>query len=317
MGCCASHDGPAKAKDPPRPVTHPPSKRRIIYEPAKGVRPPPRPRERAASRLAASMSLEDCDTLNSSYVTGGTLNESFRSAGSLGRRARGSGAGMLSPFEVDMFHELVKCRKDPKGYASYVMNMLEEAVVDDGDDPEGGGAYFVAPDVTTVDPDASDWLPLPAALPLARYPLAEGRAAYEDCLRFLLYEAKPVEKAPYSVSAALQRAAAAHREDCSRHNLTGHVGSAKTTLDERICKHGAWKVGIAENLCYGAAAPRDAVIRMLVDDGVANRRRRNTIFNEHMAYLGISCGGHPSEGSQCVVVFAGSIDEPPEKVHQE
>ena len=77
----------------------------------------------------------------------------------------------------------------------------------------------------------------------------------------------------------------------------------------RIERYGTWGISRAENIHFGKTPNgiHEAVIDLVIDDGVSSRGHRNNIFKENLKYLGVGIAGHTVYG-QCVVVdYAGEI----------
>ncbi len=92
-------------------------------------------------------------------------------------------------------------------------------------------------------------------------------------------------------------------------NLLGHFGKDGSQLPQRIAKFGSVSFGYAENIVYYVDLPREIVLMMIIDDGIASRGHRKNIFNRAFRQVGIGYGkGRENEGL-CVVVFAGLFRE--------
>jgi len=80
-------------------------------------------------------------------------------------------------------------------------------------------------------------------------------------------------------------------------------------MGTRIKRYGDWDIAAAENIHFGKTPNglHEAVIALVIDDGVPSRGHRNNIFNEKLKYLGVGIAGHTVYG-QCVVVdYCGGI----------
>lgn len=118
---------------------------------------------------------------------------------------------------------------------------------------------------------------------------------------------KPLGK--LSLSKALCQAAQDHADDTGSKGVTGHAGTDGSSMGTRVKRYGTWDTALAENCHYGATpnGAHEAVIALVIDDGVPSRGHRNNIFNEKLKYLGAGIASHTAYG-QCVVVdYAGGI----------
>lgn len=83
-----------------------------------------------------------------------------------------------------------------------------------------------------------------------------------------------------------------HAVDLATHSMFGHTGSNKSTFSERIlkyCKKGqgamAEIIG-ADFYLEDRNHPEMTVLGLIIDDGVADRGHRKTIFNPQYRYIG-------------------------------
>jgi uncharacterized protein YkwD len=129
-------------------------------------------------------------------------------------------------------------------------------------------------------------------------------AAYSEAVDFLMRQrALP----PLGSDAALEGAAAAHTSYQGARGGFGHEGPRGESLDERLHRHGAYSMLMAEDISYGYATPREVVLQLIVDSGVPSRGHRANIFNPLFREAGVACGPHRAYGSMCVVDFAGTM----------
>lgn len=127
----------------------------------------------------------------------------------------------------------------------------------------------------------------------------EGTAAVDDAIRFL-ERASPLP--PLTRSAALDRAATDHVRDQGRTGRTGHVGADGSEPQGRMARHGRWRA-TAEAIAYGPT-PEEAVMQLIVDDGVPDRGHRRILFSPTYEAVGAACGPHPTWRTVCVLTFA-------------
>lgn len=134
----------------------------------------------------------------------------------------------------------------------------------------------------------------------------EGVRALHKCLKVLKTENPLPLMQP---SKGLSLAAKDHQKDQAKTGKTGHAGSDKSDIKERIERYGEWQVRIAENIAYGNTSARQVLIFLLIDDGIKNRGHRNTLLHPAYKTVGVSFGKHPVYGSMCVMDFAGGMIE--------
>ncbi len=136
--------------------------------------------------------------------------------------------------------------------------------------------------------------------------LNEGAKAVDLAIAFLQKQ-KPIP--PLTLSKGLSLAARDHAKDQGKTGQTGHTGSDKSTMGQRIERYGQWESTAGENIAYGGETARDVVIQLIVDDGVPSRGHRTNIFNEKFLVVGIAFGTHPGYRTVCVQDFAGGYKE--------
>jgi uncharacterized protein YkwD len=134
----------------------------------------------------------------------------------------------------------------------------------------------------------------------------EGVKALHECVRVL----KTASPQPLMFpSQGLSLSANDHQKDQARTGKTGHTGSDRSNLKERIERYGEWQVRIAENIAYGNSSARQVVIFLLIDDGVESRGHRTNMLHPVYKNIGISFGEHPVYRTMCVMDFAGGMIE--------
>jgi uncharacterized protein YkwD len=129
-------------------------------------------------------------------------------------------------------------------------------------------------------------------------------AAFEEAVDFLRRQrALP----PLGADRALEDAALSHANRQGREGGFGHQGPAGETLGERLRRHGAFAMLMAEDISYGYASPREVVLQLIVDSGVPGRGHRGNIFNPAFREAGVACAPHRLYGAMCVVDFTGTL----------
>ena len=134
----------------------------------------------------------------------------------------------------------------------------------------------------------------------------EGVRAVDEAMRVLSRQ-KPLP--PLTWSEGLAAAAAELVEDEGESGKTGHVGHTSGSPRERIERHGKWQGLIGECIGYGPDKARAMVMQLIIDDGVADRGHRKSIFTPAYRTAGVACGPHPRYGNMCTIDFAAGFRE--------
>ena len=187
-----------------------------------------------------------------------------------------SNAGYLSPLEKEIILEINKLRSDPARYAN----------------------EYIAPLAKNY---KQRLLHYPGDLPLLT---REGVAALNECVRELKRQ-KPLPLV--SPDYGLTKAARDHVRDQSRSGRTGHLGSDRSSMRNRIERYGIWQTRIAENIAYGGKSARQIIVYLLIDDGIRDRGHRKNFLNQELKVVGVATGRHPEYGIMCVMDFAGGF----------
>jgi len=129
-------------------------------------------------------------------------------------------------------------------------------------------------------------------------------AAFSEAVDFLMRQpALP----PLGADEALVGAAVSHADSQGREGGFGHQSRGGESLGDRLHRHGAYSMMMAEDISYGYANPREVVLQLIVDAGVPSRGHRANIFNPAFREAGVACGPHRVYGAMCVVDFAGTM----------
>ncbi len=131
----------------------------------------------------------------------------------------------------------------------------------------------------------------------------EGAAAVEEALAFLQSAEPP---SPLTPSRGMSQAAKDHLNDNDKNGSTGSDGSQPW---DRVNRHGTWGGTIAESISFGRNDPRDVLIRLIIDDGYADRGNRNNIFDNTFQVTGVACGDDEKHTFVCVIDYAGTYTE--------
>ena len=185
-------------------------------------------------------------------------------------------AKYLSDGEKNVVLAMNLIRHDPSKYAKlYVFPLLE---------------YF---DGTL--------LRLPGKTPLRTREGTEAvRELYEE-----LFETSP--RPLLYPSEGMSRAATGHARYLKRTGNAGHEG--RGGMSPRISRYGRWDGGIAENLHWGAENAHDAVLSLMIDDGVKNRGHRINILDPDFKYVGVGIDEHPRLRISYVIKYAVEFTE--------
>lgn len=133
----------------------------------------------------------------------------------------------------------------------------------------------------------------------------EGTAALDEAIRFL-QDAQPLPALTFSPG--MSRAAADHCADQANGGF-GHEGRDRSHAGQRIARYGNFTGGWAENISYGKASARDAVLALIIDDGLPARKHRKNIFNPTYNFAGAAFGPHARFRTMCSMDFAGGYAE--------
>lgn len=186
-------------------------------------------------------------------------------------------ADYLSPTEQEMLHELNLARTNPQQYAA----LLEEAKK-----TLNGNAIRLAGGRTIT--------------------LKEGAGVVDEAIKFLR-AAKPL--ASLQISKGMSLGAKDHVRDMLASGSTGHKGTDGSLPEQRLSRYGNWQSVVGENIAYFSGSAREAVLGMIIDDGVAGRGHRLNLFNMNHRVAGIAAAPPSAKGATCVVTYAGGFVE--------
>lgn len=128
-------------------------------------------------------------------------------------------------------------------------------------------------------------------------------------VRELYNELRKAKPLPLIVpSEKLSRAARSHARYQSRTGELGHDGQGG--MRARIEREGTWQRLIGENIAYGSSSSHDAILGLMIDDGVPNRGHRINILTEAFRVAGVAHAPHPTfEGGVFVIKYAGGFED--------
>jgi uncharacterized protein YkwD len=183
----------------------------------------------------------------------------------------------LTPFEQQVLDEINLARANPKQYASYLEQWKQSCA--------GNNLKLDAKRTVTLN---------------------EGAKAIDEAIQFLR-AAQPLPA--LTVAQGMTSGAKDHVLDLTRTGASGHRGSDGSLPDQRVNRYGSYQGAVAENIAYAAATAREAVLGMIVDDGVPARGHRLNLFNPVFRTAGIASGSRADGLATCVIDFAGGYVE--------
>src|SRR5690606_35365557 len=103
-----------------------------------------------------------------------------------------------------------------------------------------------------------------------------------------------------------------HVNDAGSKGIIGHGGSDGSERSDRSTRYSEYHL-IGEYIAYNCSTAEEILIKLLIDEGNADRGHRNTIFNAEYIVCGVACGPHKTQQSMCVIDYAKSIVYSPTK----
>ena len=134
----------------------------------------------------------------------------------------------------------------------------------------------------------------------------DGSEGVEEAIQYLK-TLKPLH--PLTYSEEISKACRDHIADIGPKGLTTHIGTDGTNITDRIEKYCEWDGMVAENLDFGFKLADNAIMNMIVDDGIKEKMQRNNIFHKDFNYIGVGAGPHKMYGICIVIGFATKIRE--------
>jgi uncharacterized protein YkwD len=107
----------------------------------------------------------------------------------------------------------------------------------------------------------------------------------------------------------LDRASADHSIDISSTQLTGHIGSDKSTPEIRTDRYGKFEKPIIENVVFGVYDPDTLVASLIIDAYDPKRGNRNVLLDKRFGSMGSSIQSHGSRGAVTVMIFAANFTD--------
>lgn len=117
----------------------------------------------------------------------------------------------------------------------------------------------------------------------------EGVPAVEEAIAFLRNVAPTYT---LSWNGDVWKSCRDHVEDQGPASATGHTGSDGSSPSTRMARYGNVITPSGENLAYGPIDALDAVVQLIIDDGVPGRGHRSNIFASGYLEFGSFFGNH-------------------------
>ena len=106
----------------------------------------------------------------------------------------------------------------------------------------------------------------------------------------------------------LSKAALNHANYQMKTSQIGHGGRGGTIA--RVESVGSWDLVVVENIFYGNWSGHDAVLALLIDDGVPDRGHRKNILLEDIKVIGVGHSDHPMfRGGVYVIKYTGGFED--------
>ena len=132
----------------------------------------------------------------------------------------------------------------------------------------------------------------------------EGVKALDEAVNFLR-SLRPLS--PLEFRTGMVLGARDHLNDLLRSGGSGHKGSDGSLPEGRVGRYGTWSESVGENIIYHSGRPREDVISLIIDDGVANRGHRKNLFKSTFHVIGIALSQPVRSGTLGVITFAGAL----------
>lgn len=124
-----------------------------------------------------------------------------------------------------------------------------------------------------------------------------------EAVRELYLEYLETEPLPlFYPSEGLSRASKDHAEYMKNTGSASHEGMGG--MSERASRRGQWVSGLAENLHWGTTNAHEAIMSLMIDDGVKNRGHRKNQMDPSYRKVGVAIEDHPRMRRSYVINFA-------------
>lgn len=138
------------------------------------------------------------------------------------------------------------------------------------------------------------------------FKMNEGTVAIDGAINELssMTALHPLEASPMLTLVARNQLA-----DLMEDPALGHYGKDGSNLRARLAKVGKSGKVASENINYRDRIARQAVLTMVIDDGVSSRTHRKNILNPKYNMLGVACGAGKNDLMICVLVFTDTFEK--------
>ena len=130
----------------------------------------------------------------------------------------------------------------------------------------------------------------------------EGAEAYDEAIRFLKKEAKPVEE--LTPSKGLFKIADDFLTEYQKD------ANANVDMDEIIDRHGKFTGNFRRLIEFGGNSAEQAVINLVVSDGDKSRSHRDALLSEGLKKIGVANGPHDVYRTYSIIVACTQFENP-------
>ena len=198
-------------------------------------------------------------------------------------------------YNLAAFEAQNKARTDPKYFAQLAKNQLENQFVY-GKDKK--------PTTTMC---LSKYFEPKSQICYNSLETVEGPKAWNDAVADLSSMTGSLK--PLKWSEGLAQACYDHIRDIGPKGLTGHTGSDNSSPFARIKKY-TINQGVGENVAFSDVdKPEDAILQLIVDDGVFSRGHRRNIMKPEFTHGGVSWGCHNEYTEVCWFAYGIDVEE--------
>lgn len=134
--------------------------------------------------------------------------------------------------------------------------------------------------------------------------MIEGVEGIKKTIEFLKSQ-NPVKTLTFDKK--VSKASQGFAEYLGNNGLTSQVDKDGLNVGERIEKFCEWESVCAENIEYGFSSAQNAIISLLIDDGVVNKKRRNVLFDEKLKFVGIGISVHKFYENIVIIDYTGGL----------
>lgn len=132
----------------------------------------------------------------------------------------------------------------------------------------------------------------------------EGIEAVRE-LYLELLESEPIPL--FLPSKGLSMAAKGHANYMKSTGNASHEGRGGMSV--RANRHGQWVRSLAENLAWGVSNSHEAILSLMIDDGIKNRGHRINMMNPVYEKVGVGIETHPRFRISYVIKYAADFIE--------